>query len=221
MAKRKSKRGSGGTPSAGGEEAAREHLVMTTSELVENLLFVMNRKDDPGLSAINNQRRRYAQMLWAMAAFFRNIGHDKLPELGTHIATLGVMLEDLIKGVTDPLFVTKGSKRDSMRIWGARLQAALGLECFITSGLSRKKAAADAAKHYKALERLKRGKNRDLAGSLLNWYDNFIEERVPVPELVQAFQETRRLIKAANSSPAEYRRQGEQCFARAVKSATR
>jgi hypothetical protein len=71
----------------------------------------MNRQDDPALSAIDNQRRRYAHMLWAMSAFFKKIGHDKLPELGTYIATLGVALEDLIRGVTDPLFVTKGPKR--------------------------------------------------------------------------------------------------------------
>src|SRR5215831_6194044 len=48
-----------------------------------------------------------------------------------------VALLDLIEGVTDPLFVTQGSKRDSMRVWGARLQAALGLECLRRGGLSR------------------------------------------------------------------------------------
>src|SRR5262245_46337371 len=125
---------------AGIEEAACEHLVRATSELVENLLFVWDEKDDPGLSAIDNQRRRYARILWAMDAYFRKVGHDKLPEIGTYVATLGVALEDLIKGVTDPLFVTKGSKRDSSRIWGVRLQAALGLECLIISGFSRRKA---------------------------------------------------------------------------------
>jgi hypothetical protein len=56
---------------------------------------------------------------------------------------------------------------------------------------------------------------------LLSWYDRFIEERVPVPELLEAFQETRCKIKAANVSPAEYRRVGERYFAEAVKSATR
>jgi len=181
----------------------------------------MNDKDDPGLSAIDNKRRRYARILWAMAAYFDKLGHDRLPGLGTYIASLGVALEDLIRGVTDPLFVVPtGPKRDSMRTWGARLQAALGLECFITSGLSRKEAAANAARHYKALAGLQRGANRDLKGSLLSWYDYFIEERVPVPELLEAFQTTRRELKAANLSLAEYQRRGEQAFAQAVKSAT-
>src|SRR5262249_15636787 len=98
---------------------------------------LLNDKDDPGLSAINNQRRKYARILWEISAYFHAIGHDKLPELGTDIGGLGVALEDLIRGVTDPLFVTKGSKRDSARIWRARLQAALGLECLILSALSR------------------------------------------------------------------------------------
>ena len=193
-----------------------------TSELVKCLLFIMNDEDDPKLSAIDNKRRRYARILWAIA----KIGYDnKLPQLGIYIASLGVALEDLIRGVTDPLFVTKGSKRkgskrDSMLRWGARLQAALGVECFILSGLSRKEAAADAAK-YKELARLKRGENRDLEGSLLSWYDRYVEGRVPVPELLEAFQTTRREIRAASLSPAEYRRRGKQAFEQAVKSAIR
>src|SRR5262249_55729810 len=134
-------------------EAARELIWSANSALVERLLSIMNDKDDPELSEVDNKRRRYARILWAMAAYFREIGHDKLPTLGTYIAGLGVALEDLIRGVTDPLFVTKGPKRDSMRTWGARLQAALGLECWIRSGLSREKAASDAARHYKALAR--------------------------------------------------------------------
>jgi hypothetical protein len=156
-----------------------------------------------------------------MSAYFHAIGHDKLPGLGTYIGSLGVALEDLIDGVTDPLFVTKGSKRDSTRTWGARLQAALGLECLILSGLSREKAASDAARNYKALARLMRGTNRDLKGSLLSWYDRYVEERVPVPSLLEAFQTTRRELKAANLSSAEYLRRGEQAFAQAVKSAIR
>jgi hypothetical protein len=113
----------GSIPSAEREEDARELIWRANSELVERLLSIMNDKDDPGLSAIDNKRRRYARILWAIAAYFDKLGHDKLPGLGTYIAGLGVALEDLIRGVTDPLFVTKGSKRDSMRTWGARLQA--------------------------------------------------------------------------------------------------
>src|SRR5262245_15218697 len=170
-------------------EAARELIWRANSELVERLLSI---KDDPGLSAIDNQRRRYARILWAMAAYFREIGHEKLPKLGTYIAGLGVALEDLIDGVTDPLFVTKGSKRDSRRIWGARLQAGLGLECLILSGLSREKAASEAATKHEALASLIRVAGADLEGSLLSWYDCYVKERVPVPELLEAFQETRR-----------------------------
>jgi hypothetical protein len=154
-----------------------------------------------------------------MGVYVEKIDHDKLSELGTYIAGLGVALEDLIEGVTDPLFVTKGSKRDSMRTWGARLQAALGLECLIISGQSRETAASYAARHYKALASLQRGTNRDLKGSLLSWYDHYVKGRVPVPQLVEAFQTKRRELKAL--SPAECRSRGEQLFARAVKSAIR
>jgi hypothetical protein len=211
----------GSIPSAEKQAAAREFIWRANSELVERLLLIWNDKDDPGLSAIDNQRRRYANILAVMGVYFHKIGHDKLPELGIHIGGLGVALEDLIQGVTDPLFVTKGSKRDSMRTWGARLQAALGLECWIISGLSRETAASNAARNYKALARLTRGTNRDLKGSLLSWYDRYVEGRVPVPALLEAFQTKRRELKAANLSPAEYRRRGEQAFARAVKSAIR
>ena len=156
-----------------------------------------------------------------LGVYFEKIGHDKLPELGTYIGSLGIALKDLIEGVTDPLFVTKGSKRDSRHTWGARLQAALGLECLILSGLKRDPAARYAARNYKALASLKRGTKWDLKGSLLSWYDRYVEGRVPVPPLVEAFQTKRREIKAANLSPVEYRRRGKQAFEQAVKSATR
>src|SRR5262245_15022702 len=61
MAKREP--GGGGNLSAGkSEEAAREFIWRVNSALVERLLSVWNDKDDPGLSAINNQRRRYARI---------------------------------------------------------------------------------------------------------------------------------------------------------------
>jgi hypothetical protein len=211
----------GSIPSAEREEAAREYLMRATSELVEGLLSIMNAKDNPELSAIDNKRRRYANILHQLGVYFEKIGHDKVPELGTYIAGLGVALEDLIRGVTDPLFVTKGSKRDPMRTWGARLQAALGLECLIISGLSREKAASHAARHYEALASLKRGTKRDLKGSLLSWHNCYVEERVPVPELLEEFQTTRRALKAAKLLPEEYLSRGKQAFAAAVKSATR
>jgi hypothetical protein len=56
---------------------------------------------------------------------------------------------------------------------------------------------------------------------LLSWYDRYVEERVPVPELLEAFQTTRRELKAANLPSAEYLRRGEQALAQAVKSAIR
>jgi hypothetical protein len=63
--------------------------------------------------------------------------------------------------------------------------------------------------------------NRNLKGSLLSWYDRFVEERVPVQALVEEFQTARRDLKAANLSPAEYRRRAKQAFEQAVKTATR
>jgi hypothetical protein len=206
------------------KEVAHEFIWRENNALVERLLSIMNDEDDPKLSAINNKRHRYANILYEIGVYFKKIGHDdKLPELGTYIWSLGIALRNLKAGVTDPLFVTKGSKskRDSDPIWGARLQAALGLECLLLSGLSREKAASHAARHYKGLASLMRGTNRDLKGSLLSWYDGYIERRVPVPGLREAFQEKRRELKAAKLSPAEYRRRGKQAFAQAVKSASR
>ena len=187
------------------------------------MLSIMNDKDDPELSAIDNQRRRGARALWVMSRCFDN------SEVRTYVATLGVMFEDLIRGVTDP-------KRDSMRIWGARLPAVLGLECWMNiKDVSRKKAASDAARDYPELEKLIRGRPgpdhgprdhhslylRGLKGSLLSWYDYYVGGRVPVPELQEAFQETRCAIRAANLSREEYRKIGERYFKQAVNLANR
>ena len=213
------------TPSAEREEAARELVWRANSALAGRLLAIWD-EHDPELSEIDNQRHRYARILWAMGDYFHAIGHDKLPEIGTHIKSLGIVLDDLIEGITDRLFVmkrSKRSKRDSRRIWGARFQAALGLECLFLSDsdLSRDAAASHATRHHKALVSLLRSPNRSLKGSLLSWYDRFVEERVPVQALVEEFQTARHDLKAANLSPAEYRRRGEQAFAQAVKSAIR
>jgi hypothetical protein len=216
------------------EEVARSEREIF-NELVEWLLSISNEKDNPKLSGIDNQRRRYAETLLAISIYFKKIDHDEHPELWTYIAGLGIALRDLIEGVTDPLFVTKGSKRDSMRIWGARLQAALGLKCWIQSGMSRDTAANEAATKYPALAKLIRIAGADLRGALLSWYDcySYVEgkkvegekvrkkKKVPVPELLEAFQETRRAIKAAKLSPAEYRRIGQQYFERAAKAVRR
>jgi hypothetical protein len=194
----------------------------TPSALAGRLLAIWD-EHDPELSEIDNQRHRYARILWAMDDYFHVIGHDKLPEIGTHIRGLGIALDDLIEGITDRLFVTKGSKRDSRRIWGARFQAALGLECLFLSDsdLSRDAAASHATRHHKALASLQRSPNRSLKGSLLFWYDRYVEGRVPVPALVEEFRTTRDDLKAANLSPAEYRRRAKQAFEQAVKTAIR
>jgi hypothetical protein len=210
------------TPSAEREEAARELVWRANSALAGRLLAIWD-EHDPELSEIDNQRHRYARILWAMDDYFHVIGHDKLPEIGTHIRGLGIALDDLIEGITDRLFVTKGSKRDSRRIWGARFQAALGLECLFLSDsdLSRDAAASHATRHHKALVSLLRSPNRSLKGSLLSWYDHYVEGRVPVPALVEEFRTTRDDLKAANLSPAEYRRRAKQAFEQAVKTAIR
>src|SRR5262249_20053974 len=150
-------------------------------ELVKWLLSIGN-EDDPKLSGVDNQRRRYAETLLAISVYFKRIDHDEHPELWTYIGSLGVALGGLIEGITDPLFETKGSKSDSKRIWGARMQAALGLECLIQSRMSREQAASHAAEHHPALASLIRKAGADLEGSLLSWYDSYVGgKRVPVP----------------------------------------
>ena len=69
------------------EEAARQFIWRANSALVERLLSIWNDQDNPGLSEIDNKRRRYARILWAMSAYFHAIGRDKLPGLGTYIGS--------------------------------------------------------------------------------------------------------------------------------------
>ena len=192
----------------------------TCAEITERVLPIMNAKDDPGLDAINNQRRRFVRMLWAIA----KIDDDNLlPQVGTYIGGLAVALESLIEGVTDKLFVTKGSKskRDSKRVWAPRLQAALGVECLILGRLTRQQVKETVERHHGELRRLMRSARQSLGGSVLFWYDVFLEDRVLVKEYREAFDEMRRQLRAAKLSPAEYRRLGAQHFEQAIKTASR
>lgn len=200
-------------------QAAQQYLLEVTRELVQNLRAVMDSKNDRGLDEVNNQRQRYAAALGHIAVYFDRIGEVETSEIGKWVAKLAVALDDLTDGVTDPLFVTKGSKRDSTRIWGARMQASLGLECLIRSGLSRQKAAKRAAKDYTSLARLMRGKTRDLEGSLLSWRERFLDGRVPVRALSLDFTAKYRQIEAASLSSEQYGEDGNKWLSSAVKSA--
>ena len=68
------------------DDAASKRLAEETAELVEYLLSIMNDEDNPALSAIDNKRRRYARILWALRDFVK-IDHDELSDFGY---TLGV-----------------------------------------------------------------------------------------------------------------------------------
>jgi len=204
---------------------AAAYLVAVTGELVGALREIMARADDPGLDAVGNQRRRYVDMLACVAVFFDKIGHDEIASIGKHIGKLVVAVDDLNDGVTDPLFVTKGNKRDATRIWGARLQAVLGLECLMKTDLSPEKAADEVAKKrdYRDLARLKRGERRDfdLKKSLLSWRARFLDGRVPLPVLEREFARKRHEIDEAALSPAQYRGWARQWLLAAVTSAKR
>jgi hypothetical protein len=200
------------------EDAAREHVLWTGAEtlgLIANLREIMSRDNYADETDINNQRLRYIDALVCISISFKRMGAD---DVGRYLANLSVALTDLGEGVTDPLFVTKGSKRDSVRTWGARLQAAIGLECLIRGGLPEKKAAAQAARQYKALGKLMRG-NRDLPGSILSWRTRYLDGRVPIKSLVTLFTQRYRQIEAAHLSPQAYQELGKQWLASAVLSA--
>jgi hypothetical protein len=199
--------------------AAREYLLEVTRELVQGLRAVLARDDDPALNAVVNQRQRYIAALYEVAFFLNKIGDDDLPEIGKYFGRLAIALRDLDEGVTDPLFVSARGKRDATRIWGARLQAVLGLECFIHAGLSRKKAAERAAKDYPELAVLKRGQARDLEGSLLSWRELFLApgDGVPVSTLREIFKS--RYDELEGLSREESMKRGREWIANAVTAA--
>jgi hypothetical protein len=193
----------------------------TCVEITGRVLPIMNAEDDPELDAIDNKRRRYVRMLWAIA----KIDDDNLlPQVGTYIGGLAVALEDLIEGVTpDPLFVTKGSgaKRDSKCRWGGRLQVAIGVEFLVLGNLKRPQIKEIVRRHYSQLDQLMRCSRRDVGGAVLFWYDCFLEGTVPVEPLLEEFRKTRRELKAAKLSAPEYREGGKKVLKFAVKAASR
>ena len=190
------------------------------AEITARVLPIINAADDPELSEIDNKRLRYARMLWAIA----KIDDDNLlPQVGTYIGGLAVALQDCVEGVADPLFVAEASKarRDSTRVWGLRLQVALGVVFLVLGELTRREIKEIIARHYSKLAQLMRCSRRGVGGAALFWYDCFVDGTVPVEPLLEEFRKTRSKLRAAKLLPAEYQRGGKKVLAHAVKTASR
>jgi hypothetical protein len=198
--------------------AAKDFLFDETGDLVRTLRTAIqsSAKDLGKENSIQNRRLRYCAALAVCARYFEKIGAD---DVGEFLGGLGLAMADLDEGVTDPLFRNDaGSKRNSTKIWHARMRAAIGIECLLKAGLSRKDAGTYTAKNYKALDLLLRDK-AELKGALLSWYDRFREDRVPEENLQEAFRGHRRDIKASALDRVRYRELADQWLSKAVEAA--
>jgi hypothetical protein len=199
--------------------AVRDHVLSAAVEMVRQLHVAFK----VPYSDVDDLRKKYIDALGALSTFLEKV--EAKPEVMLPFFDLGIALGDLRKGMIAPIFKTaKKSKQDSTVIWHARMFAAVGLECFIRSGMTRKAAAKIAAKDYPRLSTLFRGgpvRNREvrkLEDSIVSWYVQFEADDIKNQAIVDSRKQLRAGLDIPSLSSAELLKRGHDLFSLAVAS---
>jgi hypothetical protein len=142
-------------------------------ELTGRLRKVTRSAAPKDMGAIEVRQTRYCLAVLAVARFVKDsgIGDDVANEL----VSLAQAIGDLQDGIQSPYLKAaqrnKGRVPDQTEVWQARVDAVLGLEGLIASGIEPREAAKHAAAKYRGLKNLCRGENRKLGASLTSWRD--------------------------------------------------
>src|SRR5262249_43465697 len=132
---------------------AADYLLGLTRDLVLTLKTVLH-SDAP-------QRSKWIDELWVWGQYLEKIG------AGYGVANpplqLAIALDELSDGVVDPLLSPSMKvKDDPARIWRGRTWAALGMECLLKKGLTRKAASDEAVTKWPGLKHLLHGPRSEL-----------------------------------------------------------
>jgi hypothetical protein len=152
---------------------------------------------DPRQGAVSHLLAMYVNVLATTGYYLSFIEEEhpwdnRLSETFIHLAQT---LVDLRIGVIDPLLKPKrASKRDSTYYWLARMHVVLALEYFHRSERPYAQTAKMVAAKFPELEHLKRGERRGLPSSMLSWRIQFLDDKVPIPDLRRMFKEQYKFV---------------------------
>ena len=188
---------------------AADYVLGLTRDLVLTLRTVLH-SDAP-------QRSKWIDELWVWGQYLEKIeaGYD----VANQPLQLAIALDELSDGIVDPL-LSPGVKvkDDPARIWRGRTWAALGMECLLKKGLTRKAASDEAVTKWPGLKRLLHGPRSELRSSLLSWHDRFMNAEIKNSGAKVAFKVAYAQIGLnAALSTGDCDRRAQFCFSRAMK----
>ena len=188
---------------------AADYVLGLTRDLVLTLRTVLH-SDAP-------QRSKWIDELWVWGQYLEKIeaGYD----VANQPLQLAIALDELSDGIVDPL-LSPGVKvkDDPARIWRGRTWAALGMECLLKKGLTRKTATQEAVARWPELKRLLHGPRSGLRSSLLSWHDRFMNAEIKNSGAKVAFKVAYAQIGLnAALSTGDCDRRAQFCFSRAMK----
>jgi hypothetical protein len=188
---------------------AADYVLSLTRDLVLTLRTVLH-SDAP-------QRLKWIDELWVWGQYLEKIeaGYD----VANQPLQLAIALDELGDGIVDPL-LSPGVKvkDDPARIWRGRTWAALGMECLLKKGLTRKIASQEAVARWPGLKCLLHGPRSNLRSSLLSWHDRFMNAEIKNRGAKVAFKVAyNRIGLNVALSIGDCDRRAKFCFSRAMK----
>jgi hypothetical protein len=163
------------------------------------------------------QRSKWFQELWVWGQYLEKIGAGY--DVANQPIQLAIALDEISDGIVDPL-LSPGVKvkDDPGRIWRGRTWAALGMECLLKKGLTRKTASQEAVARWPGLKPLLHGPRSNLRSSLLSWHDRFMNAEIKHSGAKAAFKLAYAQIGLnAALSTGDCDRWAQFCFSRAMK----
>jgi len=186
---------------------AADYLLGLTHDLVHTLQTVLH-SDAP-------QRSKWIDELWVWGQYLEKIGAGY--DVANQPLQLAIALDELSDGIVDPLLSpSKKVKDDPARIWRGRTWAALGMECLLKKGLTRKAASDEAVTKWPGLKRLLHGPRSELRSSLLSWHDRFMNAEIKNSGAKVAFKVLYARIGPNALSIGDCDQWARRCFSRAM-----
>jgi uncharacterized protein YoaH (UPF0181 family) len=163
---------------------------------------------------------QYTLALAGLAQFIKRCGIGD--DISQRFEELAAAMGDLPSGTRAPILTpAKRTPVERSDIWSVRVNAVLGVESLILSGLSPDDAIKLVATKYRDLDRLRAPNKGDLKTSLKSWRNRLTQGRVENAVAKAAFiTEMKKLqYTAAISSPGDRRKYAHDILAAAVRRA--
>ena len=165
------------------------------------------------------KQTQYVLANMAIAKLLRDVGQ---PHVAAHFHTMAEALQDVVDGISHPLFkvekidklatAKRGRRNDTSETWRIRSSLCIGVEYLIAGGLDQSAAVAFVVKKHRIqLANLLRP-GTDLKSSLPTWLKTFATDATSNVVALSAYKDGMRMLSEvrAHEAPPNIRLAGER-----------